>query len=104
MNDHKDNGCILISKMYNNNAGAYSNQGENIVHEAINLLCADNGNHYIYIVPRGTVDEKKDVDTVLLVRKASLPYTVEVIAKAIGLNTQDSDGNEFYSGNEKTNQ
>ena len=79
------NETILINKMYNNNSGAYSNMGENIVHEAINLLKADDGNNYLYIVPRGTVAEDKNVQAVLLVRKASQPKTVEVIAKATGL-------------------
>jgi hypothetical protein len=75
--------------MYNNNSGAYSNMGENIVHEAINLLQSDDGNNYIYIVPRGTVANNKNVQAVLLVRKAPQPKTVEVIAKATGLHCDD---------------
>ena len=84
----ESNDCILISKMYNNNTNAYSQQGENIVHEAINLLSADNGDNFIYIVPSGVIKDINkygNIDTVILVRKASMKKTVEIIAKAEGL-------------------
>ena len=70
--------------MYNNNSTAYSQKGDNIVHEAINLITADNGGNYIYIIPNGTIGEKNRVNIgcVLLVRKASFKNTVELVAKA----------------------
>ncbi len=73
---------ILISKMYNNNAKAYSQEANNIVHEAINLMSDDNGANYIYIVPNGTIPPQYEIDCVLLVRKAAFKETVEVLAKA----------------------
>jgi hypothetical protein len=52
-------------------------------HEIINLFDADDGKHYIYVNPRGYVNEKKygKIDTILLVRHVK-DFQVEIIAKA----------------------
>lgn len=93
---------ILISKMYNNNNSAYSQQGQNIVHEAINLISSDDHKNYIYIVPNGTIQgkEKRDnIGCVLLVRKASWKGTVEVLAKAENLTYLGEENKEIkYNG------
>lgn len=72
---------ILINKMFNSNEKAYANEGENIVHEIINLFKANNGKHYIYIVKDGHINKKYDdkISDILLTRK-SRTYTYEIIA------------------------
>lgn len=77
---------ILISVMFNENESSYALQGNNIVHETINLLKADDGKHYIYIAPSGIVQkcaQKGDqkINELLLVRAFS-KGTVQVIARA----------------------
>ena len=45
---------------------------ESLGHEIINLFKADNGRHYIYVNPYGTINEDaKDAHKVLLVRAIS---------------------------------
>ena len=56
-----DKKYFIINKMY---AGDYLNIGQNIGHEVINLLCADDGNNYIYINPSGTIDGKYDKENI----------------------------------------
>lgn len=71
---------ILLNKMY---AGGYLSIGDNIGHEAINLLKADNGQYYIYANPYGTIGANHhDIKCILLVRNSGLTNTLEVIAKA----------------------
>lgn len=71
---------ILISVMFNENEGSYALQGNNIVHETINLLKADDGNHYIYIAPHGNIPKSnKKIDYLLLVRAFS-KGTVQVVS------------------------
>ncbi len=76
---------ILINTMYNGNRGAYSQEGNNIVHEVINLIKADNGNNYLYIVRDGKVNYNRNIGCVLLARQSQFKFTVEIIAKAEGL-------------------
>ena len=68
--------------MFNENDGSYALQGNNIVHETVNLFQADNGKHYLYIVPGGQIPaNKRKVDYVLLVRAFSKGI-VQVVALA----------------------
>ena len=71
--------CILIIKMYN---GDYLNKGSNIGHEVINLFRADNGRHYIYCLPGGTIGVSKDgkVTDILLVQNVGY-NTLKVLAR-----------------------
>lgn len=73
---------ILLNKMY---VGEYLIK--NIGHEAINLLRADDGTNYIYINAYGTMEKEHNgkTDTVVLVRNAGIPNTLEVLAQAWGL-------------------
>lgn len=81
---------IILNRMY---VGDYL--GENLGHEVINLIKCDNGNHYIYVNPYGTVNEelyRRDVETIKndvilltrLVNISGINDTVEVLAKATG--------------------
>lgn len=88
---------ILINKMY---TGSYLKQRNNIGHEVINLIKADNDKgYYIYINPYGTMEKKHyssnpdnpSVDTVLLVRPCELDDAFEVIAQVWGLHETDTD-------------
>lgn len=74
-------GEILINQMY---AGEYLAMGNNIGHEAINLLKADDDNRYLYVTPNGKV-QGHSVESILFVRKVRRGKTVEVIAAATGL-------------------
>ncbi len=71
--------CILVIKMYN---GDYLNEGSNIGHEVINLFRADNGLHYIYCLPGGTIGVSKDgkVTDILLVQNVG-NNTLKVLAR-----------------------
>lgn len=71
--------CILVIKMYN---GDYLNEGSNIGHEVINLFRADNGRHYIYCLPGGTIGVSKDgkVTDILLVQNVG-NNTLKVLAR-----------------------
>ena len=71
--------CILVIKMYN---GDYLNEGSNIGHEVINLFRADNGRHYIYCLPDGTIGVSKDgkVTDILLVQNVG-NNTLKVLAR-----------------------
>lgn len=72
---------ILINNIYNENPGAYANEGTNIVHEIINLFKAENGKHYIYIVSDGTIGCKhNDNITDILLTRSVGDKTVEIIA------------------------
>ena len=54
---------IIINRMF---SGGYLN--ESLGHEIINLFKADNGRHYIYVNPYGTINEDaKNAHKVLLV-------------------------------------
>lgn len=88
---------ILINKMY---TGSYLKQRNNIGHEVINLIKADNNKgYYIYINPYGTMEKEHyssnpdnpNVDTVLLVRPCELDDAFEVIAQVWGLHETDTD-------------
>lgn len=72
---------ILINNIYNENPGAYANEGTNIVHEIINLFKAENGKHYIYIVSDGTIgcEHNDNISDILLTRSVG-DKTVEIIA------------------------
>lgn len=81
---------IILNRMY---VGDYL--GENLGHEVINLIKCDNGNHYIYVNPYGTVNEelyRRDVETIKndvilltrLVNISGINDMVEVLAKATG--------------------
>lgn len=71
--------CILVIKMYNGN---YLYEGNNIGHEVINLYRADNGRHYIYCLPGGTIGVSKDgkVTDILLVQNVG-NNTLKVLAR-----------------------
>ena len=71
--------CILVIKMYNGN---YLYEGSNIGHEVINLFRADNGRHYIYALPGGTIGASKDgkVTDILLVQNVG-NNTLQVLAR-----------------------
>lgn len=71
---------ILISVMFNENEGSYALQGNNIVHETINLLKADDGKHYIYIAPSGNVHKSNQDITYLLLVRAFSKGTVQVVS------------------------
>ena len=61
-------------------SGGYLN--ESLGHEIINLFKADNGRHYIYVNPYGTINEDaKDAHKVLLVRAIS-KHCFEILACA----------------------
>lgn len=71
---------ILVSKMY---SGEYTKN--NVGHEAINFVKADNGKSYIYVNPHGALGSGQDYDrftTVLLVRGID-KQNVEVLANVI---------------------
>ena len=89
-NNAKEESVIILNRMY---VGDYL--GENLGHEVINLIKCDNGNHYIYVNPYGTVNEelyRRDIETIkndviLLTRRVNISGindTVEVLAKATG--------------------
>ena len=66
-------------------AGDYLSK--NIGHEVINIMRADNDNHYIYINPYGQVNLKyyENIEHILLVRRSGYPNTLEIIAVASAL-------------------
>lgn len=71
---------VIVVRMY---AGEYVT--ENIGHEIINTFKTDNGEHYIYISPWGTINEKyKNSKHVLLVRGISADVW-EVVGYATNL-------------------
>lgn len=72
---------ILLNSIF---TGKYGASDGNLPHELINFFSADNGNHYIYITPYGTIKQhmhNQDLSSVLLIRNAGNKL-VEVIAKA----------------------
>ena len=72
---------ILINTIFNENPTAYANEGENIVHEIINLFKADNSKSYIYIVSDGSVGyEHNDKISYIILTKSIGNKTAEVIA------------------------
>lgn len=88
-------GEILVNQMY---AGDYLSMGNNIGHEAINFLKADNGKRYLYVTPGGSV-KGHNVESILFVRKVCGGKTVEVIAMATGLTdvvSGDAEGITYY--------
>lgn len=77
---------IIINRMF---SGGYLN--ESLGHEIINLFKADNGRHYIYVNPYGTINEDaKDAHKVLLVRAIS-KHCFEILACASELKLLLSD-------------
>lgn len=75
---------IMLNKMY---VGEYiSNEFGNLGHEIINLFQADNGKHYIYAMPYGSIHRGHNdkIKTILLVRNCGR-HTLEILAKAEGL-------------------
>ncbi len=74
-------GEILANQMY---AGEYLAMGNNIGHEAVNLLKADDGKRYLCVTPNGKV-QGRCVESILFVRKVRRGKTVEVVATATGL-------------------
>lgn len=89
-------GEILINQMY---AGEYLAMGNNIGHEVINLLKADDGKRYLYVTPNGKV-QGRCVESILFVRKVRRGRTVEVVAAATELSKVPSSdrGSITYSG------
>lgn len=75
-------GEILLNLMYN---GKYIQKSSNIGYEIINLVQADNGENYIYVLPYGTYHKKHNIETILLVRKVDDIPVLEVLGKATGL-------------------
>ena len=89
---------ILLNKMY---AGGYLSIGDNIGHEAINLLKADDGEYYIYVTKDGKIGANRKIKCILLVRNSGLTNTLEVIAKAddeLDLNKKINLSDINYSG------
>lgn len=89
-------GEILVNQMY---AGEYLAMGNNIGHEVINLLKADDGKRYLYVTPNGKV-QGRSVESILFVRKVRRGKTVEVVAAATGLSKIPSSdwGSITYNG------
>lgn len=89
-------GEILINQMY---AGEYLAMGNNIGHEAINLLKADDGKRYLYVTPNDKV-QGRCVESILFVRKVRGDRTVEIVAAATELSkVPPSDrGSITYNG------
>lgn len=72
---------ILINTIYNDNSTAYANEGENIVHEIINLFKAENNKHYIYIVSDGSISyEHNDKISDIFLTRSVGNKTAEIIA------------------------
>ena len=72
---------ILLNSIF---AGEYGANDGNLPHEVIDFFRADNGNHYIYITPYGTINPHingEDLSCVLLIRSIG-NHMVQVIAKA----------------------
>ena len=63
--------------------GGYLTESNKLGHEIINLFKADNGNHYIYVVPWGHVSKEhvNKIGTIILARHVG-NNQVEIIAKA----------------------
>lgn len=59
-------------------AGDYLNMGSNIGHEFINLYKTDDGNHYAYVQPWGSID--KEIDYIVNVIKKSEPNVVQIMS------------------------
>lgn len=89
-------GEILINQMY---AGEYLAMANNIGHEVINLLKADDGKRYLYVTPNGKV-RGHCVESILFVRKVRGGGTVEVVAAATELSKVPSSdrGSITYNG------
>ena len=113
---------VLVNIMY---SGDYVNEkrssDENIGHEWINLHADDKGKHYIFVTKSGTIDSRRRINTILLVRALSKTMTplkygngkpcktengkrlvvpvdnsVEVVAKAVGCSPVN-DGNLMWA-------
>lgn len=72
---------IMINSIF---TGKYGANDGNLPHEVIDFFRADNGNHYIYITPYGTINphmHSEDLYCVLLIRSIG-NHMVQVIAKA----------------------
>lgn len=72
---------IMLNSIF---TGEYGANDGNLPHEIINFFRADNGNHYIYITPYGTINSHmhgEDLSCVLLIRSIG-NHMVQVIAKA----------------------
>lgn len=72
---------ILLNSIF---TGKYGANDGNLPHEVINFFQSDNGNHYIYITPYGTINpymHSEDLSCVLLIRSVG-NHIVQVIAKA----------------------
>lgn len=72
---------IMLNSIF---TGEYGANDGNLPHEIINFFRADNGNHYIYITPYGTINSHmhgEDLSCVLLIRSIE-NHMVQVIAKA----------------------
>ena len=78
--------CILVMKMF---VGDYLQESNNIGHEVINLFRADNGKHYIYVVPWGVMGKEKDgqITDILLVRyiNGNGEKRLRILAKISGI-------------------
>ena len=85
---------IIINRMF---SGGYLD--ERLGHEIINLFNADNGRHYIYVNPYGTINEDaKNAHKVLLVRAIS-KHCFEILACASELRLLLSD--ELFTSGRK---
>ena len=75
-----DEGMILMLFLFR---GGYLTESNKLGHEIINLFKADNGKHYIYVVPWGLVNKEyaDKISTIILARHIG-DRQVEIIAKA----------------------
>lgn len=94
--------CILVIKMYN---GDYLNEGRNIGHEVINLFRADNGLHYIYCLPGGTIGVSKDgkVTDILLVQNVG-NNTLKVLARINNISSDQHIAKHYKFSKEEIKQ
>lgn len=83
---------IVINRMY---AGSYL--ASNLGHEVINMYCADNGNHYLYLNATGDFAKKhKDKIGYMLLVKYYKDGLIQVLGKAEGLEDV-YDANQIFS-------
>ncbi len=74
---------ILLSRIY---GGEFIRKGE-IGFEIINMFLADDGKHYLHIIPKGTTGPAHNdcIEDILFARQVEGKHKVEILAKASGL-------------------
>lgn len=98
--------AILINRLF---SGEYLEERNNIGHEVINLFSDDEGEHYVYIVPYGSVNDKHDIQYIFFVRGISKEiFEVLSMAKidpgkkyATKNNSKENSKNNDYAKNKQ---